>query len=61
MLSSKTPRYGVTADTDTRDGDVAVWVRPLGPDDDPFTDDELEAMAVRGVVRELLSEERRMA
>lgn len=61
MITSRTTTHSVTADQETRDGDVAVWVRPLSGHPDTYTLEEIEALAVRGVVRELLAEERRQA
>lgn len=59
MLTSRTKQYSVTADANSIDGDLAVWVRPNLPMEDDFSDDELEALVVRGTIRELLADERR--
>lgn len=58
MLSSKTRKFGVTVNVDAAEGDVAVWVRALPGEEDTFTADEIEALVHRGVVRELLADER---
>ena len=62
MLSSETARYEITT-ARNQDDDICVWISGTDPDReaDELTPDELESLVHRGVVRELLSEERREA
>jgi hypothetical protein len=58
VLQSTTRDYAVVVNHDAIEGDVAVWLRPLfHASEDDYTPEELEALVLRGIYRELRKEE----